>query len=55
MPSPADHSTNAAHSSPTPAQEQDIIEAIVPLMPLVLPLAGGVLMFLLAFIAIYMA
>ena len=50
-----EQSTNAAHSSPTPAQEQDIVEAIVPLMPLVLPLAGGVLMFLLAFIAIYMA
>ena len=50
-----EQSTNAAHSSPTPAQEQDIVEAIVPMMPLVLPLAGGVLMFLLAFIAIYMA
>ena len=55
MSSPADHTTNAAHSSPTPTQEQDIVEAIVPLMPLVLPIAGGVLMFLLAFIAIYMA
>ena len=55
MSSPADHSTTAAHSSPTPAQEQDAIEAIVPLMPLVLPVAGGVLIFLLAFIAIYMA
>jgi hypothetical protein len=55
MSSPADRSTNAAHSSPTPAQEQDAVEAIVPLMPIVLPVAGGVLMFLLAFIAIYMA
>jgi hypothetical protein len=55
MSSPADRSTNAAHSSPTPAHEQDVVEAIVPLMPLVLPAAGGVLMFLLAFIAIYMA
>jgi hypothetical protein len=55
MSSPADRSTNAAHSSPTHAQEQDVVEAIVPLMPLVLPVAGGVLMFLLAFIAIYMA
>lgn len=50
-----DHSTHAAHSSPTPVLEQDAVEAIVPLMPLVLPVAGGVLMFLLAFIAIYMA
>ncbi|MDI1271223.1 MAG: hypothetical protein Q8M93_22090 [Polaromonas sp.] len=55
MSSPADRSTNAAHSSPTPAQEQDAVEAIVPLMPIVLPVAGAVLMFLLAFIAIYMA
>ena len=55
MSTPADHSTNAAHHSPEPAQEQDALEAILPLMPMVLPLAGGVLMFLLAFIAIYMA
>ncbi|WP_395056227.1 hypothetical protein [Polaromonas sp.] len=50
-----EQTTNAAHSSPTPTQEQDAVEAIVPLMPLVLPAAGAVLMFLLAFIAIYMA
>ena len=55
MSSPASHSTNAAHSSPTAAEEQDAVEAIVPLMPIVLPVVGGVLMFLLAFIAIYMA
>lgn len=49
-------------STPTPvdsghaaAVEQDTVESIVPLMPLVLPLAGGVLMLLLASIAIYMA
>ena len=51
----AQHTTNAAHSSPTPAEEQDAVDAIVPLIPIVLPLVGGVLMFLLAFIAIYMA
>lgn len=51
----AQHTTNAAHSSPTPAEEQDAVDAIVPMIPIVLPLAGGVLMFLLAFIAIYMA
>ncbi len=33
----------------------DPVEKIVPLMPIVLPVAGGVLIFLLAFIAIYMA
>lgn len=55
MSSPADHTTNAAHDSPTPAQEQEAVDAIVPMIPIVLPLVGGVLMFLLAFIAIYMA
>ena len=51
----AQHTTNAAHSSPTPAQEQDAVEAIVPMIPLVLPVVGGVLIFLLAFIAVYLA
>ncbi len=51
----AQHTTNAAHSSPTPAEEQDVVDSIVPMMPLVLPLVGGVLMFLLAFIAVYLA
>jgi len=49
------HTTNAAHSSPTPAQEQDAVDAIVPMIPLVLPLMGGALIFLLAFIAVYLA
>ena len=35
--------------------EVDVVEAIVPLMPIVLPVAGGVLMFLRAFIAVFMA
>jgi hypothetical protein len=38
-----------------PSQPQDAVEEIVPLMPLVLPVMGGVLMFLLAFIAVTMA
>lgn len=45
-------------SAPSPHHDDqpvDTVEAIVPLMPIVLPVAGGVLMFLLAFIAIYMA
>jgi hypothetical protein len=33
----------------------DGVEAIVHAMPIVLPVMGGVLMFLLAFIAVYMA
>lgn len=35
--------------------EQDSVEAIVPMIPVVLPLVGAVLIFLLAFIAVFMA
>jgi hypothetical protein len=35
--------------------EHDSMEDIVPMMPIVLPIAGAVLMFLLAFIAVNMA
>ncbi|KAF1068282.1 MULTISPECIES: hypothetical protein [unclassified Variovorax] len=49
-------------SHPTPvepahgaAAEQDTVESIVHLMPLVLPIAGGVLMLLLASIAVFLA
>jgi hypothetical protein len=37
------------------AEFHDPVEDVVPAIPIILPLAGGVLMFLLAFIAIYMA
>ena len=33
----------------------DVVESIVPYMPYVLPIGGGVLIFLLAFIAVFMA
>ncbi len=33
----------------------DPIEAVTPLIPIVLPVVGGLLIFLLAFIAVYMA
>ncbi|MET3913895.1 hypothetical protein ABID97_000677 [Variovorax sp. OAS795] len=49
-------------SHPTPVEphhaaavEKDAVESVVHLMPLVLPLAGGVLMLLLASIAVYLA
>ena len=49
-------------SDPAPRQShgeshepQDPMESIIHAIPIVLPVAGGVLMFLLAFIAIYMA
>jgi len=47
MTAPENH---AAH----PATE-DPIEAVTPLVPVVLPVVGGLLIFLLAFIAVYMA
>ena len=50
MSSPAPHQPQGEENPP-----QDGVEAIVPAIPLVLPLIGGVLMFLLAFIAIHMA
>ena len=39
------------HAEPT----DDPVEAIIHKIPIVLPVAGGVLIFLLAFIAVYMA
>ena len=49
-------------SNPAPSQthgddqaQPDAIESIIHKVPIVLPVAGGVLMFLLAFIAVYMA
>jgi len=44
------HDPHAAADRPV-----DTVEQVVHLMPIVLPVVGGVLMFLLAFIAIYMA
>jgi hypothetical protein len=36
-------------------QEVDAVESVVPVIPLVLPVVGGLLIFLLAFIAVYVA
>lgn len=43
--------------APTPQKQEpaDAIEAIVPSIPVVIPLVGGILIFLLAFIAVSMA
>ena len=46
---------SSAPSQPPEDHEHDPIEDIVPMMPIVLPLGGAVLMFLLAFIAVKMA
>jgi len=53
--SPSAHSASSAAASHPALIEEDPVEAIVPMIPLVLPLVGAVLMFLLAFIAVYMA
>jgi len=37
------------------SDDQDPVEAIIKHVPIVLPVAGAVLMFLLAFIAVYLA
>ena len=42
-------------AAPNDATPSDPVEDVVCYMPIVLPLVGGVLMFLLAFIAVYMA
>jgi hypothetical protein len=58
MSTPAAHTSHVPHaapSSPYSDYEEDAVESIVPMIPLVLPLVGGVLMFMLAFIAMYMA
>jgi hypothetical protein len=44
-----------SHQSTDSAVEQDGVEAIVPLMPIVLPVVGALTMLLIAFIAIFMA
>lgn len=53
MSSSAPHSAHALPSSPVPAE--DPVEAVVSVIHIVLPVVGAVLIFLLAFIAIYMA
>lgn len=53
MSTPSTHTTNdhaAADDHP-----MDVVESVVHNMPVILPLAGAVLMFLLAFIAVMMA
>ena len=55
MSRPAHCTRPATQVSPAIVHEQDPVEAIVPLIPIVLPLVDAVLIFLLAFIAVFMA
>jgi hypothetical protein len=45
----------AVESQDAPIDYHDPVESVVPAIPVVLPVVGAALMFLLAFIAIYMA
>jgi hypothetical protein len=47
--------TMSAPAPHTDAPVHDAVEAVVPMIPYVLPMAGAVLIFLLAFIAVSMA
>ncbi|EER60290.1 conserved hypothetical protein [Acidovorax delafieldii 2AN] len=47
----SDHNTSHAPAAPS----ADAVENVVPLIPLVLPVVGGIMIFLLAFIAVNMA
>ena len=48
---PTDHTA----IPPAAAAQEDVVESIAHVAPLVLPIVGGVLMFLLAFIAVFLA
>ncbi|MDO4591996.1 MAG: hypothetical protein Q4B46_04185 [Comamonadaceae bacterium] len=43
------------HDPATPQVPEDAVEAVVPYIPVVIPAVGAAMMFLLAFIAVYMA
>ncbi|WP_298210403.1 hypothetical protein [Acidovorax sp.] len=47
----SDH--NTSHAPET--HSADAVENVVPFMPVVLPVVGGIMIFLLAFIAVMMA
>lgn len=51
-------SQTAHQAAPTTAivpPEPDMVESIAHVAPIILPIVGGVLMFLLAFIAVFLA
>ena len=55
MSQPTDHNTPTLDGAAAALHEPDSVEAIAFAAPLILPLVGGVLMFLLAFIAVFLA
>ncbi|MBE7367628.1 hypothetical protein [Ramlibacter pallidus] len=53
--SASQHPVQNALENDAPIDPHDPVEAVIPAIPIVLPIVGAALMFLLAFIAIYMA
>jgi hypothetical protein len=51
----APHVHPAVEAQDAPVDHHDPIESVIPAIPIVLPAVGAALMFLLAFIAVYMA
>lgn len=49
------HAPAAPNPHEVAAHDVDPVEAVMPMIPIVLPIVGGVMMFLLAFIAVTMA
>lgn len=52
MSHPIDHTATPIAAA---AHEEDVIESIAHVAPILLPIMGGVLMFMLAFIAVFLA
>ena len=55
MSSPVHSAQPAAPTTDITPPEPDMVESIALVAPMILPIVGGVLMFLLAFIAVFMA
>ena len=55
MSNAADQTTPAPDGSADVSHAPDVVESIAHAAPIILPIVGGVLMFLLAFIAVFMA
>ena len=51
MSHPTDHTATPSNAP----QEVDVVESIAHMAPIILPVVGGVLMFCLSFIAVFMA
>jgi hypothetical protein len=45
----------AVEAQDSPIDPHDPVESVIPMIPIVLPMVGAALMFLLAWIAVYMA